>query len=363
MKETKEKEIVDLMGATEKVLKNMKEFSDKARKEADDNMIKPEKYWAYIMQAIKDDMGVTSEALLYAGAPATLVMETIIDVKEASYKRVILTKADGTTQEIAIDEFSTKLMPHTKEFGSPMEALIKGNPDSILQVIQKLYGKDIAQWSAPAEEALVMPYLSALALVEFYNLTKFDKESALFEVVEDELTIKEDAAKILHDAFDKEDSKYLLALFPHVLPEYPMALVQEAQTVLNTLSPEEMDLLFPHIQPEYLVNLKESELDALVVKFVEACGYKHPKKEKVVKKKEKKEEALNDSNPEVYQDVTFTLNLGELTSDEYAGIMRMVNEESTDVNTYTYVQGPTGPTDVLNPEVQAYVDQITGKGE
>lgn len=292
MKEAKDKEVVDLMGATEKVLKNMKEFSDNARKEADDNMIKPKDYWAYITQAIKNEAKITNHALLMAGIPVPLLISVLSEAgPEVVYKRAILTKADGTTKEITVEEFSNAIKPYTKAFGSPMEALVKGNPDAILKVVKKVYGDDIAQWSIPSEkQEAVMPYLSALALTELYNLVKFDKESQLFEMVDQEVQIKEGGAQALHDAFGRDDASYVLNLFPHVLPEYPKMLVQEAATVLNLLSGEEVELLFPHIQAEYLANLKESEIDAAAKQFVEGCGKLHaePKKKKKAKKEEGK---------------------------------------------------------------------------
>jgi hypothetical protein len=56
-------------------------------------------------------------------------------------------------------------------------------------------------------------------------------------------------------------------MFPNVLQDYPEALLQESQTVLNLLSKEQIDNLFPHIQLQYLQNLKESEKKELVVRL------------------------------------------------------------------------------------------------
>jgi len=79
--------------------------------------------------------------------------------------------------------------------------------------------------------------------------------------------VVKDVEKGLQDAFDKKDKAYLLNMFPNVLSEYPENLIQESQTVLNTLSKEQLDKLFPHIQPEYLVNLKEDQKKELVVRL------------------------------------------------------------------------------------------------
>jgi len=270
MKEAKEKEVVDLEGRTKKVLDNMAKSFERMRDEANSLMMGQDKYWAHIMKGVKEEAQITDRDLLLAGMPAPLVMEVISleeqpATKTSTYKTVYLKKKDGSQQSVPFDKAAKDITPYSKAFeGNGVKAMVMGDPDAILKVFQKLYGDDIVQWSVPAEEsAFLFPSLQAAILTEMYNVVKFQKESALFELKEAKLVVKEDAAKRMADAFDKEDRQELLDLFPNVIPDYPMQLVQETKTVLNLLSSDEMARLFPNINSEYLVNLKESELEEL----------------------------------------------------------------------------------------------------
>lgn len=274
MKEAIEmKPVIDLMGATKKTLNNMVSYFEQARDDANDKQIKPEKYWAYIMQNVKAEAKITAEDLLSAGLSTPMLVECL-DLDEAdakpqtlTYKNLILTMKDKTTKSLPLNQVTPKVAPFAKNFKSPMEAIIMGDPEAILKVFQHIYGKEVVQWSIPAEESIVMPQLAAACLVELYNLLKFDKASEIFEVQEKKIVVKKDIEKGLQDAFDKKDKVYLLNLFPNVLQDYPEILLQETQTVLNLLSKEEIDKRFPGINQEYLVNLKEDQKKELVVRL------------------------------------------------------------------------------------------------
>jgi len=184
------KPVVDLMGATKKVLKNMVDYFEQARDEANDRQIKPKKYWAYIMQNVKAEAKISAEDLLNAGLSTSMLVECL-DLDEAdsqprtlTYKNLILTMKDKTTKSIPVDQVLSKIAPFAKNFKSPMEAIVMGDPEAILKVFQHIYGKEVVQWSIPAEESVVMPQLAAACLVELYNLLKFDKKSEIYEVVE-----------------------------------------------------------------------------------------------------------------------------------------------------------------------------------
>lgn len=354
-----DKEVVDLKGATKKVLDNMVKSFEQMRDAGKDKMMTQDKYVSYIMKGVKEESRISDYDLAIAGMPAPMVVE-MIDLEEqpvaattATYKTVYLQKKDGSTQQVPFQEVVTKITPFSKNFESPTAAIVMGDPDAILKVLQHLYGDDVVSWQVPAEEDIQLPVLSALALVELYNVVKFDKESNLFEKWEDDVEVKstgehakktvaqlrkeianikktmkpgakraselqqryfaiksktgkwtgkmaastqlpgirlkEGAVDALVDAFDKADKQYVLDLFPNVLPEYPEALVQETKTVLNLLTPDEMARLWPNINPEYLINLKEDQLEELVAKLDEMCGKPHGKK-KAKKKEQPKSE-------------------------------------------------------------------------
>lgn len=286
----KSEEVVDLMGATKKVINNMVSFYNMAQEQAKERMIPANKYWAFITKDLKEKARISDYTLLMAGMPVPGLMDIIGegDGYDLTYKKLILTMQDGSTKQYAVADVLPKLAPHTKQFEDPLQALVFGDSDAILKVIQKIFGDDVTQWSIPSEkQECVFETLSALCLVEMYNLGKFEVESDLFESTDAEVTVKEGSIEKLVDAFDKTDSAYVIDLFPHVDSDYPMMLVQESQSVLNTLSSDEMDRLWPNINREYLVNLKESELQDLYNKVVEGCGMQHePKKSKKKAKKE-----------------------------------------------------------------------------
>ena len=335
MKEAKDKGVVDLEGRTKKVLDNMVSSFERMRDEANSAMLSQDKYWSFIIKGVKEEAIITDHDLLLAGLPTPLVVECLsLDeapkTAQLTYKTVHLKKKDGTKQTIPFEKVAKDVTPFAKAFqGNGVQALVMGDPDAILKVIQKLYGADVVSWSVPAEESgYLFPSLQAAMLVELYNVVKFQKESALFEknegkieaygvkgmksikwrkvfksvdalnkwadandaevqgtrdVEESKILIKEDASKKLADAFDKDSVADLLAMFPNVLPDYPRVLVQESKTVLNLLSSDEMARLFPNINMEYLKNLKESELQALAKKLREGCSGE----EKKAKKSEK----------------------------------------------------------------------------
>lgn len=300
MKESKDEQVVDLMGATKATLNNMVKFYNFAQDEAKKTMIDAKDLWKYLIKKVKTEAKISDFALVKAGMPIPMVMEVLgeADPKTLAYKTLILTMDDGSTKSIPLDEVLPKIAPYAKQFKTPIEALVMGNPEGILKVMQKVFGKNVTQWSIPATEAAInMDFLSALVLSEMYNLAKFGKESALVEMIKVEgkttMQLKSEAVEKISDAFDKSDKQYVVNLFPNVLPDYPMQLVQEAQTVLNTLSADEMDKLWPNINREYLVNLKEDELQELADRMTENCGMDHTQKKK--KKAKKKVEAA--SNP------------------------------------------------------------------
>jgi hypothetical protein len=267
--------VVDLKGATDAVLKNMVAYFEKAKKVGEDRMIEKEKYWPFLIKAIKDETPIKQEDLMYAGLPALVLIEVLDEanpVPQPAYQRLVIIRKSGKQEEVPLQKVLPRLAPFAKAFKSPVAALIQGDPNTILKVMQKLFGADVAQWKVPAEKAVTacMPALSALCLVEMYRVIAEKAESPLFELKDDQLVIKETAVDGLLDAFDKDKKDYLLKLFPNVIPGYPEVLIQETRTVLNDLSSEEMAKLFPNIDTEYLVNLKESELLELSARVEEA---------------------------------------------------------------------------------------------
>jgi len=302
------KEVVDLMGATKKVFDNMVSFYNNAQEEAKERMISADKYWPFMMKNIKTEAKITDYSLAMAGMPVPMLMDIIGEADvPATYTKVIIKTKDGTVKEFTIEDVLPKLQPYTKQFENPMQALVYGDPDAILKVMQKVYGADVVQWSIPAQQAeAVFETLSALCLVDLHNAAKFKQEAVFFTipvVAEDastedrKVSVKEEAVEKLVDAFDKSDADYVIDLFPHTDPDYPLMLVNESQTVLNTLSSEEMDKLWPNINREYLVNLKESELDTVYSKILEGCGMTSDadKKKKKKVKKANKDESSSDT--------------------------------------------------------------------
>ena len=276
------KPVVDLMGATKKVLANMAEFFEKARDDAKDRMISPDKFWAYLTKELKTECKIQDDQLLLAGMPTQLVMDTLeLDEAEAAptkattltYKNLYLTMKDKSTKKVPIDQVAAKIAPFTKNFKSAMEALVMGDPEAILKVFQHVYGKDVEQWSVPAEESAIhsrFSALAALALSEMYRVAKFNMPSCMYEMKEGKLLVNDEGVKKLVDGFDKSDRAWLVSMFPHVVPDYLHNIINETKSVLNELPKEVVDKLFVNINPEYLKNLKESELKELAAKFVEA---------------------------------------------------------------------------------------------
>lgn len=105
------------------------------------------------------------------------------------YKTLILTRKGGKQEKLAIKDVLDKLTPYSKSFGGdPMKALTGGDPQSVLKVLQHVFGQDVEQWSAPAEkkeslglDSKLSP-LVALCLSELYRMAK-GGESGLFEAV------------------------------------------------------------------------------------------------------------------------------------------------------------------------------------
>ena len=194
MKEAKDKEVVDLEGRTKKVLNNMVSSFERMRDEANSAMLSQDKYWSFIIQGVKEEAIITDHDLLLAGLPTPLVVECLsLDeapkTAQLTYKTVHLKKKDGTKQTIPFEKVAKDVTPFAKAFqGNGVQALVMGDPDAILKVIQKLYGADVVSWSVPAEESgYLFPSLQAAILVELYNVAKFQKESALFEKNEDKI--------------------------------------------------------------------------------------------------------------------------------------------------------------------------------
>ena len=264
---------VDLMGTTEKTLKFIAEYIETAMHEADEKMIKPEKVWAYIMQNIKAESKITDELLAYAGLPASILMEALDITEDApaatpAYKKLQLKMKDGSVKEIQLADALAKIQPFTKNFANSTDALVKGDAQAILKVMQHVFGADVVQWTVPAEkESVNMPALSAAALVEAYAVAKFDKESVVYEMKAEKLVVRDGVVKGLVDAFDKSAKEYLLKMFPNTTEAYPLKLLAEAKTVLNLLDKAVMDKLFPNINDMYLSNLRESEQVELIKKL------------------------------------------------------------------------------------------------
>jgi hypothetical protein len=284
------KPVIDLMGATKKVLTNMAEFFEKARDDAKDRMISPEKFWSYLTKELKTECKIQDDQLLLAGMPTQLVMDTLsldeaepVKSQTLTYKNLYLTMKDKSTKKLPIEQVAAKIAPFTKNFKSAMEALVMGDPEAILKVFQHVYGKDVEQWSVPAEESAVhsrFSALAALALSEMYRVGKFNMPSCMFEMKDSKLLVNEAGIKQLVDGFEKADRAWLVSMFPHVVADYLHNIINETKSVLNELPKEVVDKLFVNISPEYLKNLKESELKELAAKFVEAT---QPKPEEVTK--------------------------------------------------------------------------------
>lgn len=284
------KPVVDLMGATKKVLTNMAEFFEKARDDAKDRMISPEKFWSYLTKELKAECKIQDDQLLLAGMPTQLVMDTLeldeaepVKPRTLTYKNLYLSMKDKSTKKIPIEQAAAKIAPFTKNFKSAMEALVMGDPEAILKVFQHVYGKDVEQWSVPAEESAVhnrFSALAALALSEMYRVGKFNMPSCMFEMKDGDLLVNEEGVKKLVDGFEKADRAWLVSMFPHVVADYLHNIINETKSVLNELPKEVVDKLFVNINPEYLKNLKESELKELAAKFAEAT---QPKPEEVTK--------------------------------------------------------------------------------
>jgi hypothetical protein len=284
------KPVIDLMGATKKVLTNMAEFFEKARDDAKDRMISPEKFWSYLTKELKTECKIQDDQLLLAGMPTQLVMDTLsldeaepVKSQTLTYKNLYLTMKDKSTKKLPIEQVAAKIAPFTKNFKSAMEALVMGDPEAILKVFQHVYGKDVEQWSVPAEESAVhsrFSALAALALSEMYRVGKFNMPSCMFEMKDSKLLVNEAGIKQLVDGFEKADRAWLVSMFPHVVADYLHNIINETKSVLNELPKEVVDKLFVNISPEYLQNLKESELKELAAKFAEAT---QPKPEEVTK--------------------------------------------------------------------------------
>jgi hypothetical protein len=274
------KPVIDLMGATKKVLTNMAEFFEKARDDAKDRMISPEKFWSYLTKELKTECKIQDDQLLLAGMPTQLVMDTLsldeaepVKSQTLTYKNLYLTMKDKSTKKLPIEQVAAKIAPFTKNFKSAMEALVMGDPEAILKVFQHVYGKDVEQWSVPAEESAVhsrFSALAALALSEMYRVGKFNMPSCMFEMKDSKLLVNEAGIKQLVDGFEKADRAWLVSMFPHVVADYLHNIINETKSVLNELPKEVVDKLFVNINPEYLKNLKESELKELAAKFAEA---------------------------------------------------------------------------------------------
>ena len=288
---------VDMAGATKKVVQYMVAAFEAMRDEANDKLISPEKFWTFLTKELKTECKIQDEHLLLAGFPTQMVMDTLnLEEAEAAapaaskgktltYKNLHLTMGDDSTKKVPVDQALAKIAPFTKNFKSPMEALVMGDPDAILKVFQHVYGKDVKRWYVPAEESVTyhdkFSALAALALSEMYRVGKFNMPSCVFEMSkEGELVVNESGVVQLVDGFDKTNRAWLQSMFPHVVTEYLHNIINETKSVLNELPKEVVDKLFVNINPEYLKNLKESELRALATKFAEAV---QPKPDEVTK--------------------------------------------------------------------------------
>ena len=183
------KPVIDLTGATTKVLKNMVAYFEQAKEEAKDKMIQPNKYWAYLTKNIKAEAKLTNEMLLGAGMSVPLVMECLEEADAPAalpYKNLYLTMADKSTKKVPLKDALDKIAPFSKQFKTPVEALMMGDPDAILKVMQHAFGKDVSAWSVPAEKESWMPKLAAAVLVELFSVAKYAEKanSMLFKTVE-----------------------------------------------------------------------------------------------------------------------------------------------------------------------------------
>jgi len=333
-------EVIDLLGATKKGLKNMVSSFEHMRDEAGDRIMDQDKYWAYVIKGVKAEHKITDHALMQAGLSVPMLME-VLDLSEQepmkttnsfglTYKTMQLKKKDGSTKALPLNDVLTKITPFTKQFTNPIQSLVMGDPDAILKVIQHLYGQDIVQWSVPAvKESSIGQSLKAVALVELYNLAKFDKESSLFEKAEGRFIINEESVKALVDAFDKQSKEYLFQMFPNIIPEYVETLLKETKTVINTLSTDEMARLFPNIDKIYLINIKErAELEELA-KTLETCVGVSKKPELKLKKKKKKlkKEAVDEKEDFTNEEIDMIVFLLNESGIRVADLARGTEDE------------------------------------
>lgn len=210
-------------------------------------------------------------SVIRAGVPATVVCEADeqkADTSKAVYKTLFIKRKDGKEETVPVTEVAKLLAPYAKNFKSPMEALVRGNPDSVLKVVQHVWGKDVTNWWIPAEtEALLLP-LRAAMVTEAYHVSRHGNASPLFEAHGMRIRCKPGAAKTVAEAFDKSNVDYLKKLFPNVwwgyvefstIRESLKRLIGEVATPVDEMSKEVVDRYFPHINTEYLKHIKESK--------------------------------------------------------------------------------------------------------
>jgi len=273
VKEVQHDDITDVLGAGEVMKKITKHWNEKKKECEERTTPGQDSFWGYMVGSVKTESQIPDTYLARAGVPPRVLIDAIVEQGEtptnnAVYRTLHLKKADGSEQTVPIDKAAEMLAPHADNFTSPMEAMVRGNPDSVLSVIQHVFGEDVVEWWVPAEaaEMLLAPF-KAMVVAEMYHVDKFGNPSGLFEKKDGQIVVKEEVEPKVGESFDRSDLDYLKTLFPNVNFEYVQySIVQESvkrvlpevKTPINLKSTEEVDLLFPNINKDYLVHIKES---------------------------------------------------------------------------------------------------------
>jgi len=251
--EAKEKhgEIMNLTGKTKSILDFVDKHWTALRKEAEEKVIKPEKYWSFLTGNMSKAFGIKSEDLLRAGMEPQIIVNSIPVVgliyEESPYKFLVMKDDKGNVKRVPIGDVLEKIKPFTKSFDKPFDALKSGRYDDVLKVLRQVYGGGVSSWGVPVEE-------------DYRPVSRLSKLSALLVAGlarKEPLKLTNELVEKFSEAFDKNYRDELEKLFPHVDPSYLNMLIQEAKSALDSLGADTVAKLFPNINPEYLKNLKE----------------------------------------------------------------------------------------------------------